>query len=157
RCLAAATTACGPVFPVQWVQNTSEDVVHAVHCGHGLRDIGFAMDNCASGEQQFDQRRGGGRRMERKGGNANGGIVTFDREDREAMEGAERSGAAGEMLVEEAGAGKGRVKEGFGEGVEELYLAESSSDLYGSELPIADGCCETSGVIVLGDMKLSRQ
>lgn len=36
------------------------------------------------------------------------------------MEGAERSGAAGEMLVEEAGAGKGRVKEGFGEGVEEL-------------------------------------
>lgn len=36
------------------------------------------------------------------------------------MEGAERSGAAGEMVVEEAGAGKGGVKEGFGEGVEEL-------------------------------------
>lgn len=83
------------------------------------------MDDCAGCEEEVDDRRGGRGGVECQGGDTDCGIYAGNVErvfhgDGQAVEGAKRRGCAGEVVVEEAGAGEGGDEEGFGKGLQEL-------------------------------------
>lgn len=141
RCFPAGTAPRGPLPPIHGVQHPPEDVVDTVHGEHCLRNIGLAVNDCASGEEKVDEGCGRGGGLECEGGNADCGVYAGDVKgvfygDGEAVKGAEREGCAGEVVVEEAGTGEGGGEEGFRDVLQKLVG-------YGGSLQ--KGLCELPG------------
>lgn len=113
------------MIPAHGVQRPAENVVDAVHREHCLRDVGFALDDGAGGEEEVDEGRGERGGVECQGGDTDCGVYAGDVErvfsgDGKTVEGAKGRGCAGEVVVKEAGAGEGGGEEGFGKGLQEL-------------------------------------